>query len=141
MALYAIALNFDKFGTVSLFQYICGSYMHEHKIRPHLTLGMFESDNEEDMLVCFKAFAESIEPVRIKFNSVGSFGSSVIYIEPQINAVLRRNFEKTYAEFYPFFKIGDNGNYLPDRWIPHTAVGLKLTQENISLRLSDIQTL
>ncbi len=138
---YAVSLNFDEAAN----SYICSlmnclaqasgnSYMTEHKVPPHLTLGIFHcaaSDLEKlkELGDSFANQAQSLlqEGLTLDFEGLDNFLDKVIFLKPQKSQVLQKLNEELHKKLLPFFEAGDNRNYLPENYFPHIALGVKLT--------------
>ena len=82
----------------------------------------------------------TISKADIYFDQIGCFGTKVVYLSPrkdefltdvniQVNRILSNHFE-----------IADNGNYLPEEWIPHCALAVQLDEKQFENALKIAQT-
>lgn len=132
MKTFAAALEFDGRGTVRLMKLLCGSYMIENNIRPHLTLGVFMTDGEaeeRELKLRFDLMARDMTAAEVSFSGIGMFGTSTVFAEPELNEELKNRFYQIYAVFVRKFAAGYEGLYLPGRWIPHVSVGTRLSEK------------
>ena len=142
---YAITLYFDRDSTEkirTLTAELAGvtenDYMVRNSVPPHLTLGMFhaEDDQEEKIKGLFKDFAGLAAKdvmtdgkLEVDFSGVESFLDKVIFIKPEKNGVLCKLNRTLHDVFLERFEPADNRNYLPENWYPHIALAVKLTHD------------
>lgn len=118
--MYLISLYFDK-KTEKRIQYLIervakvtgNSYLLEHKIPPHLTVGMV---SEVDYLEQIQ-----LKSGKVQFVSVGMFKTNTIFLQPILNEYLYQistQIEQVEGSRYQMF-----------HWIPHVTVGKRLTRE------------
>ncbi len=138
---YAISLNFDEATNTyirslmaSLAQASGNFYMTEHKVPPHLTLGIFhcqDSDLEKlkELFDSFSSNAQSIfdQGLTLDFEGLDNFLDKVIFLKPKKSQALQKLNEELHKKLLPYFEAGDNRNYLPENYFPHIALGVKLT--------------
>lgn len=142
---YAVTLYFDDevsalIGnlTASLAQIISNDYMIANKVPPHLTLGMFhvEDSDLKKLNSAFGEFAEAAckevfagKPLELPIACPDSFLDKVLFLKPAVNEKLVSLNKLLHQMFVPHFAPGDNRNYLPENWVPHVALAVKLTHE------------
>lgn len=130
MTEYAVALNFDSRGTARLLGLMCGNYMYENGIRPHLTLGIFRAGSEVDAAKALFAAGSKLSSFDVDFTAVGAFRGGCIFCSPAQNDQLSRSYRIVLNEFVSRdMPPGANGRYTPGRWIPHAAVAYKLVSD------------
>ncbi|MBR1723892.1 MAG: 2'-5' RNA ligase family protein [Ruminococcus sp.] len=130
MAEYAVALNFDSRGTTRLLGLMCGNYMFENNIRPHLTLGVFKCADEREAVNAFYASAARVERFRISFTAVGAFHGGCIFCSPAASKPLHDSYRQVYNSFLDRDLMpGADGLYTPLKWIPHAAVSYNLVSD------------
>lgn len=119
---------------------ICGNnFLIEHSVPPHVTLGVFHAEPGalSALQNAFDGFAMSARDVLggkgldLEFGGTDSFLDKVLFLalkkdSPSFACVKRLN-EILHQKFLPLFEAGDNRNYLPERWLPHVALAVKLT--------------
>lgn len=143
---YAVVLYFDhntdnRIKTIidHIVENGCNSYMHDHKIPPHVTVGFFISDNEQNMIDVLEENISRINPGKIAFSDIGMFLPSVIYISPVLNEYLA-SLNWVVNELYQNVAIsGDDGHYNPYNWVPHIALGTKMKQDEMEKALQVVQ--
>ncbi len=143
---YAITLYFDDTATTqirtltsNLAAITSNDYMIANSVPPHLTLGMFHADDSEleKMETLFGEFVRAVQDefseqeLPIAFAGPDNFLDKVIFLKPEDacrNNLCHLN-EQLHQLFLPHFEPADNRNYLPGNWVPHVALGVKLTHE------------
>ena len=139
MDTYAIVLYFDDAtnkiigNVIERAAVLSGnSYMLDINIPPHVTLGCFFSDEQSDMLKKVEPFTKNITPFEVTFHSIGAFEPYVLFASPvkdecltQLNALLHESLLNSY-------KPAENANYLPDRWMPHCSLAVRLDAEQFA---------
>lgn len=143
VATYAVSLYFDKKSSAEVLSCVrrvaeaCGNfYMTEHEVPPHLTLGIFHaSDGEVDKLkALFKEFAAAAgKAFQIEFDGVDSFLDKVAFLriaEASRARLIELN-TMLHKLFLASFEAGGNQNYLPQNWLPHVALAVKLKNDQL----------
>ena len=142
---YAVTLYFDDRDSAAisnlterLAQVIVNDYMIANNVPPHLTLGMFHVE-DSDVQKLDKVFSEFVEIARkevitdktFELPIIGpdSFLDKVLFLKPAVNEKLVSLNKLLHRMFVPHFAPGDNRNYLPENWVPHIALAVKLTHE------------
>lgn len=143
---YAITLYFDESVTnqiraltSDLAAITSNDYMIANSVPPHLTLGMFHADDSEleKLEALFGEFVRAVQneftgrELPIAFAGPDNFLDKVIFLKPEAACrdVLCHLNEQLHQLFLPHFEPADNRNYLPGNWVPHVALGVKLTHE------------
>ena len=118
---------------------ICGNnFLIEHSVPPHVTLGAFHAEPGAlpGLQKAFDGFATASRDVLggqgldLEFGGTDSFLDKVVFLAAKkdspsflslktLNEILRQ-------KFLPLFEAGSNKNYLPERWLPHAALAVKL---------------
>ena len=139
MNTYAIVLYFDEATnkiinkTIERTAGLSGNnYMLDINIPPHITLGCFCSDEHVNLVEKVESFAKSISPFEVIFNAIGSFDPYVLFASPvkddrltQLNALLHESLLNAYEP-------AENANYLPDKWMPHCSLAVRLDAEQFA---------
>lgn len=60
-----------------------------------------------------------------------NFQPNVIFLAPVLNDYLSDICKILNETLLKVAEIGDNGNYLPNKWVPHTAIATALTSEQL----------
>ena len=143
---YAITLYFEdsvtnqiRTLTSDLAAITSNDYMIANSVPPHLTLGMFHADDSEleKLETLFGEFVRTVQnefagrELSIAFAGPDNFLDKVIFLKPEDacrNNLCNLN-EQLHQLFLPHFEPADNRNYLPGNWVPHVALGVKLTHD------------
>ena len=142
---YAVSLCFDDAAAQSVkaaqerLAQICGNnFLIEHSVPPHVTLGAFHAEPcaLPQLQKAFDDFAKSARGVLggsgfvLEFDGADCFLDKVLFLavkkDSQSFACVKRLNEILHQKFLPLFEAGDNRNYLPERWLPHAALAVKL---------------
>lgn len=136
MDTYAIVLYFDDTTNKIIGNMIertatlsGNSYMLDINIPPHVTLGCFFCGEQSDLLEKIESFVKSVTPFKVTFHSTGAFEPYVLFASPvkdecltQLNALLHESLLNSY-------KPAENTNYLPNKWMPHCSLAVRLDAE------------
>ena len=139
MDTYAIVLYFDDTTNKIIGNMIertaalsGNNYMLDINIPPHVTLGCFFSDEQVDLHERVESFVKSVTPFEVTFHSIGAFEPYVLFASPvkderltQLNALLHESLLNSYEP-------AENANYLPDRWMPHCSLAVRLDAEQFA---------
>jgi len=139
MNTYAIVLYFDEITSKTINKMIertvilsGNDYMLDINIPPHITLGCFFSDEHVGLLEKVESFTKSLSPFEVTFNAIGAFEPYVLFASPvkddhltQLNALLHESLLNHYEP-------AENTNYLPDRWMPHCSLAVRLDAEQFA---------
>ena len=154
---YAITLYFDDAVTkqistltTDLAAITSNDYMIANSVPPHLTLGMFHADDSEleKLETLFGEFVLTVQneftgrELPIAFSGPDNFLDKVIFLKPEdtCRGVLCHLNEQLHQLFLPHFEPADNRNYLPGNWVPHVALGVKLTHEGFENGMEFLKT-
>ena len=108
------------------------NYMLENSVPPHLSLGLFHAEEEKagEMEKLFCEFAEGLKSegtnLCLNFNGPDNFADKVIFLSVKRDEPLMKLNRELHQLFLPHFEAGDNRNYLPENWVPHIALAVKL---------------
>ena len=143
---YAVTLEFDKETEIKIQEMIdevarvtgC-DYMKQSKIPPHVTVSALVSDNEEALLSEMESIAESMAKSFIWFANIGIFNPFVIYLGPVMNEFLQTTCKTVNERLLQYADVGNRGRYLPNQWVPHAAIVVKLTPDTIKEAFAIVQ--
>ena len=108
------------------------NYMLDNSVPPHLSLGLFhaEEEKEEELVNLFEEFAEGLKSrdagLSLNFNDPDNFADKVIFLNVSRDEPLMKLNRDLHQLFLPHFEAGNNRNYLPENWVPHIALAVKL---------------
>lgn len=131
---YAVTLKFDK-ETEKTIQNLIDEvakktgcdYMKQINIPPHVTVCALVSDKEEALLVEMENIVKLINEDMIWFANIGVFNPLVIYLGPVLNEYLQNTCSLVNERLLKYADVGNRGQYLPNQWVPHAAIAVKLT--------------
>ena len=143
---YAVTLEFDKETEYKIQELIdevakaagC-DYMKQSKIPPHVTVSALVSDNEEALLLEMESIAETMKKGAVWFASIGVFNPLVIYLSPVMNEFLQNTCRTVNERLLKHAEVGNRGRYLPNQWVPHAAIAVKLTPEALKEAFAIVQ--
>lgn len=133
---YAVTLEFDKESENKMQEMIdevarvtgC-DLMKQQNVPPHVTVCCLEGDNDEALLSEMEEVAASMCKSPVRFANIGVFNPLVIYLGPIMNDFLQNTCRTVNERLLQYAEVGNKGNYLPNRWVPHAGIALKLTSE------------
>ncbi|MBR5646248.1 MAG: hypothetical protein IKX23_06375 [Treponema sp.] len=139
---YAVTLYFDENINQKILELIKeiyletgNDYMIKNSVPPHLSLGLFHVKKEEIEILekVFKEFAGFLknekEELFLNFYGADNFSDKVIFLGVIRDELLMSLNKKLHQLFLPFFEAGDNRNYLPENWMPHVALAVKMNEQ------------
>jgi len=143
---YAVTLEFDK-KTETIIQEMIDEvamttgcdYMKQCKIPPHVTVCCLIGDNEESLLSEMEQIAASMTKGSVCFANIGVFNPLVIYLGPVMNTFLQNTCRTVNERLLQYAEVGNKGNYLPDQWVPHAGIAVKLTPEALKEAFAIVQ--
>lgn len=143
---YAVTLEFDKETENKIQEMIdevarvtgC-DYMKQSKIPPHVTVSALVSDNETALLSEMECVAEAMHKDFIWFANIGVFNPLVIYLGPVMNEFLQSTCRTVNERLLQYAEVGNRGRYLPNQWVPHAAIAVKLTPEALKEAFTIVQ--
>jgi len=139
MDTYAIVLYFDDTANKIIGNMIertaalsGNSYMLDINIPPHVTLGCFFCGEQSDLLEKIESFAKNVTPFEVTFNSIGAFEPYVLFVSPVKDEYLTQLNSLLHELLLNSYEPAENANYLPDRWMPHCSLAVRLNEEQFS---------
>lgn len=143
---YAVTLEFDQETQNKIQEMIdevarvtgC-DYMKRSKIPPHVTVSALISDNEEALLSEMESIAETMNKGSVWFTNIGVFNPLVIYLGPVVNKYLQDTCATVNERLLKYAEVGNRGRYLPNQWVPHAAIAVKLTPEALKEAFAIVQ--
>lgn len=143
---YAVTLEFDKETENKIQEMIDGvarvtgcDYMKQSKIPPHVTVSALVSDNEAALLSEMESIAEALNKGSVFFANIGIFNPLVIYLGPVINEFLQDTCRTVNERLLQYASVGNRGRYMPNQWVPHTAIAVKLTPNALKEAFAIVQ--
>ena len=143
---YAVTLEFDK-ETDRKIQWMIDEVarvtgcdcMKQQNVPPHVTVSCLVGENEEALLSEMETIAESMSKTTIRFANIGVFNPLVIYLGPLMNEFLLDTCKLVNERLLQYAEVGNKGNYLPNHWVPHAAIAVKLTPEALKEAFAIVQ--
>jgi 2'-5' RNA ligase len=142
---YAIALEFDIEVTerinkkiIEIAESNINPYMVSNKIPPHLTLSLFEVGDELGLHNVLKYICGYVTGELVEIHSVGMFEPKVIYYALKNSDFLIGLNEMTTNKLIEI-GIRIDEYYLPDKWVPHIALGVQLTSNELRQALGVVE--
>ncbi len=139
MSYYAVTLEFDKISEKKMQEMIeevarvtgCDQ-MIQQKVPPHVTVSALEGDNDEALLAEMEEIAAFMSKHTLRFANIGVFNPLVIYLGPIMNEFLLDTCRTVNERLLKYVEVGNKGNYLPNHWVPHVGIALKLTPDALN---------
>ena len=143
---YAVTLEFDK-ETENKIQELIDEvakvtgcdYMKQSKVPPHVTVSALVSDDEESLLLEMEKIAETMNKEFLWFANIGVFNPFVIYLGPVMNEFLQNTCRTVNERLLQYAEVGNRGRYLPNQWVPHAGIAVKLTPEALKEEFAIVQ--
>lgn len=143
---YAVTLEFDK-DTENKIQELIDEvaeatgcdYMKQSKIPPHVTVSALISDKEDALLSEMENIAELLNKNFIWFANIGVFNPLVIYLGPVMNEFLYYACKTVNERLLKYADVGNRGRYLPNQWVPHAGIAVKLTPDALKQAFTIVQ--
>ena len=143
---YAVTLEFDKESQQKMQEMIdeiariteCDR-MKREGVPPHVTVCCLEGDNDDALLSEMEEIAATMKKSPIRFANIGVFNPFVIYLGPIVNEFLLSTCRTVNERLLQYAEVGNKGNYLPNHWVPHAGLAVKLTPEALKEAFSIIQ--
>ena len=143
---YAVTLEFDR-ETENKIQELIDEvarvtgcdYMKRSKVPPHVTVSALVSDDEESLLLEMEKIAETMNKEFLWFANIGVFNPLVIYLGPVMNEFLQNTCRTVNERLLQYAEVGNRGRYLPNQWVPHAGIAVKLTPEALKEAFAIVQ--
>lgn len=143
---YAVTLEFDKESQNKMQEMIdeiarvtgCDR-MKREGVPPHVTVSCLEGDNDDALLSEMDEIAAAMRKSPLRFANIGVFNPLVIYLGPIVNEFLLNTCRTVNERLLQYAEVGNKGNYLPNHWVPHAGLAVKLTPEALKEAFSIVQ--
>lgn len=142
---YAVILRFDGKTEKKVSRLIDGvakasanSCMTDDGIPPHVSLSIFSKENDAGLKDILTGFAERTDAFDLRFDSIGVFNPEVLFLAPVATSCLI-GISAEINKKISGIASGLNGYYLPDRWVPHMALGIKMNPEELLKAFAALQ--
>jgi len=136
---YAIILTFDA-KTESTFNELVEklaeaqpqNYMKEHSIPPHVTIAFFCTEHIEEVAQKLDANIALFPAGNVTWASLGAFVPKVLFAAPVLDEYLQNACITANRLVEDITEVGDEGHYLPNQWVPHTALVCRANQKELA---------
>ena len=136
---YAIILTFDA-KTESTFNELVEklaeaqpqNYMKEHSIPPHVTIAYFCTEHIEEVAQKLDANISLFPAGNVTWASLGAFVPKVLFAAPVLDEYLQTACAAANQLVADITEVGDDGHYLPNQWVPHTALLYRTEQDELT---------
>ena len=105
------------------------SFMINGNVPPHITVGAFETKNEEEVSKCLEQVINSWKQGKLQLVSIGTFQTSSIFLSAVYNEYLHEMCKSIYKELKTVDNTLIRGTYQPFSWVPHVTIGKTLSKE------------
>lgn len=144
--MYLVSLYFDDKTTIKIQSFINkvaekskNKFMVDNNVPPHITIGAFETNNENEVIEILDKKIKAFKTGEIIFASIGIFKSSVLFLSPVLNEYLHN----LSVNIYEDLKLIDNTiiskYYMPFQWMPHATIAKKLNKEELFLAFEELE--
>lgn len=134
---YAVILRIDEeaerkvFPLINTITKVSGNaYMTANGIPPHVSLSLFSAENEAEIKEILTGFAKPLNRFAMDFDSFGVFNPHVLFLAPVVTSHLINIHADLNNRISPAAN-GLNAYYLPNQWVPHMALGVKLHDDEL----------
>ena len=103
------------------------TFMQDNYVLPHITVAAVETRHEDKLLAYVEETAKQINIGDIKFVSIGTFSSQVIYIQPVLNEYLHNVSVLLSYKLEQMKETEIRSFYRPFSWLPHCTIGKQLS--------------
>lgn len=140
---YAVMLYFDEDTQKKVNEYVNmlseltnNEYMLENKMPAHITLAMFNS--EEDYSDKIKNFSKAQKSFRVNLSSIGFFNDRERHIF--LSPIKDNNLVKVHSKLYDVINLPDEEDYINiykdnNIWVPHVTIGYQVKEESFDIAL------
>ena len=136
--MYLVSLYFDEKTNKNILNLIDkvtrktgNDFMIAGKVPPHITVSVFETKRENEVLERLQAVAAELTCDNLRWVSVGTFLPNVIFLTPVLNAYLQNMTQAIYGIIKDVDETKMNPYYLPFQWIPNTTIAKLLSKEQM----------
>ena len=100
-------------------------------IVPHVTISAIISDDEEAVKEEACKLSRLLTGGEIKIASIGVFNPFVLFLAPVVDSYLTESSRIANDTMLKVSEIGNKGRYIPNNWVPHMAVAMKMDKEGL----------
>lgn len=136
--MYLISIYFDESTEKILNSHIQhvakatgNTFMLDNNVPPHITVAAVETKQEDVVISRVEELIKKLTCGEIKFVSVGSFASKVIYVQPVLNEYLHNLSVELSKELGQIEETILSPYYQPFSWLAHCTIGKQLAKEEM----------
>lgn len=107
------------------------SYMLDHQVPPHITVAAVETKHEDVLIARMEELVKKFEAGEIKWVSVGTFSTQVLYVQPVLNGYLHHLSVCLSQELEQIEETICSPYYQPFSWLPHCTIAKQLSKEQM----------
>lgn len=115
------------------------TFMLDNHVPPHITVAAVETKQEDILISCMEELIKKLTCGDIKWVSVGSFSSKVIFVQPVLNEYLHDLSECLSQELGQMEETLLSPYYQPFSWLPHCTIAKQLTKEELQQAFAVLQ--
>lgn len=104
-------------------------FMLDNQVPPHITAASVETKCEGELIARIENITKGLKQGEIKFVSVGTFSTKVVFVQPVLNEYLHRLSVTLNKELEQMDETLLSSYYQPFSWLPHCTVGKQLSKE------------
>ena len=107
------------------------TFMQDNHVPPHITVAAVETKHEDVLITRMEELTKQLNCGEIKFVSIGSFKSSVWYVQPILNEYLQDMSVLLANKLSGLDETILSPYYRPYSWLPHCTIAKKLSKEQM----------
>ena len=100
-------------------------------IVPHVTVSAIVSDDEDAVKEAARNLSKKLTRGEIKIASIGVFNPLVLFLAPIVDSYLIESSQIANDTMLKVSETGNKGRYIPNFWVPHMAVAMKMGKEGL----------
>lgn len=112
--------------------------MLDNQVPPHITVASVETKCEEELIIRMESIAKRLKQGEIKFVSVGSFSTKVIFVQPVLNEYLHQLSVLITREMEEREETILSPYYQPFSWIPHCTIAKQLSKDEMKITFTEL---
>ncbi len=109
---------------------VCGS-SYCLGIEPHITISAIVAEDEDRVREEAGKLSRALKRGEIRIASIGIFNPYVLFLSPVVDSYLIGSSQTANDHMLKVSEIGNKGRYIPDNWVPHMAVAMKMEREGL----------
>ena len=144
--MYLVSLYFDDKTTIKIQNFINkvseksrNKFMIDNNVPPHITIGAFETNNENEVVEILDRKIKDFKTGEIIFASIGVFKSSVVFLSPVLNEYLHNLSVNIYENLKNIDNTIISKYYMPFQWMPHATIAKKLDKRELLLAFEELE--